>query len=112
VSVCLSVCKNVTVNTRRMHTAAVRHYKYDIMATTVWLPGVQLFCAVWAIGLVCGQMYHSAISVGCFFGLWAFIHVSIAIRQVEVQCRPISTAVLIVCWLLMYTQTLLVCTSM
>jgi len=54
------ICKNVTVNTRKIHVllhgAVVRHYKCNVMAMTVWLPGVHLFCAVWAIWLVCGQM--------------------------------------------------------
>ena len=38
---------------------------------------------------------------------WAFFHVCMAIWQVEVQCRLMSTTALIVCWLSMYTPTLL-----
>jgi len=36
-----------------LHAAAVRRCKCDVMATTACLPGVRLFCAVWAIWLVC-----------------------------------------------------------
>jgi len=46
------------------------------MATSAGLPGVRLFCAVWAIWLVCRQC--SIVQVV----FWAFTHVCMAIQQV------------------------------